>query len=160
MAVKENQIGNQILEKIRNSDLFFSIMESLLSIGSEETKGLVLRLLSYVGDNKYFRNLILDKLGKFNISPEILIAPENQSQSLLYLNYSNIVFLDNLKFCFMRMKSWIAKINRIFWMMKSRFVFGLFDSQQLHFWLFWIISTLLKTSPLHPFIKFRFSSFK
>lgn len=114
MAVKENQIGNQILEKIRNSDLFFSIMESLLSIGSEETKGLVLRLLSYVGDNEYFRNLILDKLGKFNISPEILIAPENQSQSLLYLNYSNIVFLDNLKFCFMRMKSWIAKINRIF----------------------------------------------
>jgi hypothetical protein len=88
MRVKDGLIANKILSRLKNSTQFFSIMESLIVIGTLENQQKVLNLLMYIGENEYFKNLISDKLSKINLSSELLLSKDNPNQTLLHLNYS------------------------------------------------------------------------
>lgn len=92
MDIRENAISKSILERIRKSSQFFSIMESLMSLGSTQNHRKILKLLMYVGENEYFHECISNKLNQINVSPELLLCKENPSQALVHLNYSNCPF--------------------------------------------------------------------
>ena len=95
MRIKDGNISNNILSRLKKSTQFFSIMESLIVIGSIENQNKILNLLMYIGENDYFRNLISEKLQKINLSPDLLLSKDNPNQTLLHLHYSKLVFLVN-----------------------------------------------------------------
>lgn len=90
MAIQEDAISKSILERIRKSTQFFSIMETLMSLSSTQNHRKILKLLMYVGENEYFHECISKKLDQINVSPDLLLCKENPSQTLVHLNYSGL----------------------------------------------------------------------
>lgn len=86
--VRDSEVTQSILERIRGSTQFFSIMESLLSVASPPNQAKILKVLAFVGENEYFRKFIAEKLGQINVSPELLLCKENPAQALMHLHYS------------------------------------------------------------------------
>lgn len=86
-SVRDHSVSESILQSVRNSLPFFSILESLISVSSLPNQAKVLKLLFFVGENSYFREAVLTKLDKINVSPHLLISKDNPSQALLHLTY-------------------------------------------------------------------------
>lgn len=87
--IKEDEIKIKILLKIKESDQFLSIMESLIALGEDEIQSILLDIMIYLGESEYYKNIIKEKLKKINNSFKELMIPENQKQTYLYLTHSN-----------------------------------------------------------------------
>jgi hypothetical protein len=95
VPIKEKEILFKIFSKIQNSSKFFQILEDLLSTGDLQNRSIILDILSHLGQNSFYLDLVQNKLE----SPKTLIQKNNITQSLAYLNYSNESYIHvNRKF--------------------------------------------------------------
>lgn len=91
--IKEDEIKIKILLKIKESNQFLSIMESLIALGKEEIQSVILDIMIYLGESDYYKNIIKEKLKKINNSFNQLMIPENEKQTYLYLTHSTYSYI-------------------------------------------------------------------
>ena len=77
--IKEKQIFNRILKKMRSSQKFFLIMESIMTVGTPDN----------------FPVVMDDKITQLNMEGDTLIINENPWQTLLYLRHGKDINLYN-----------------------------------------------------------------
>lgn len=67
-------------------------MESLMTLGTPQNYPVLMDILTYLGPNDFYKQLVNEKLLNINSSLESLFVPQNSFQTLLYLNHSNSLF--------------------------------------------------------------------
>lgn len=93
--IKEKQIFNRILKKMRSSQKFFLIMESIMTVGTPDNFPVVMDILCFIGQNAFHSKLIHDKITQINMEGDTLIINENPWQTLLYLRHGKDINLYN-----------------------------------------------------------------